>query len=141
MLVAPWILHFIHPPGIFPPMPGKEKIVEELGDLLLPNLVNSGLVANDRAKYLMTLLQASREHADHPDAGFMNLKQERTDCGIKESAFDSLVQQSGKVGDGTYRIPGIGGVHAALVQNVRVMLAPIEAAVATYDGDPRRAPE
>jgi len=122
-------------------MPGKEKIVEELGDLLLPNLVNSGLVANDRAKYLMTLLQASREHADHPDAGFMNLKQERTDCGIEESAFDSLVQQSGKVADGTYRIPGIGGVHAALVQNVRVMLAPIEAAVASFDGDQRRATE
>ena len=41
-------------------MPGKEQIVEELGDLLLPNLVNRALAANDRAKYLTDLKLAKQ---------------------------------------------------------------------------------
>ena len=41
---------------------GKTKMVGELGEqaLLLPSLVNEALSANDRAKYLMTLIQAAK---------------------------------------------------------------------------------
>ena len=74
-------------------MSGKEQIVEELGELLLPNLVNKGLVANDRAKYLMTLLQSAREHAHRRDCGFTEFRSERIACGIEQPAFDTVVEQ------------------------------------------------
>ena len=109
-------------------MPGKEQIVEELGDLLLPNLVNKALTANDRAKYLMTLLQTARKHADYPDSGFTNLKQERMACGIEEPAFDTVVERSSKVANGAYRVPDVRRVHEEIVENARGMLAPVEAA-------------
>jgi len=40
----------------------KQQIIDSLGEqqLLLPSRVNSALAANDRAKYLLTLLQAAR---------------------------------------------------------------------------------
>ncbi|MEQ8789616.1 MAG: hypothetical protein RIC55_25195 [Pirellulaceae bacterium] len=112
-------------------MPGKEQILEELDDLLLPNLVNRALVANDRAKYLMTLLQTAREHADHPDGGFTNLKQERMACGIEEPAFDSLVQQSSREGAGWYHVSDVRRIHEQMIENLNVMLAPLQAAATT----------
>ena len=40
-------------------MPTKVAIIEQIGEkgLLLPELVNRGLAANDRLKYYLTLLQ------------------------------------------------------------------------------------
>ncbi len=108
-------------------MPGKEQIVEELGEFLLPNLVNKGLVANDRAKYLMTLLQSAKEHANRPDGGFTNLQAERTACGIEEPAFDSIVERSHRQANGLYCVPDVDRVHQQLVENLRSMLAPIQA--------------
>lgn len=107
-------------------MPGKEQIVEELGDLLLPNLVNQALVANDRAKYYMTLLQTSREHAEHPETRVSNLKTERTTCGIPEETLDTVVERSRKTADGNYYVPNVARVHEAIVENLRSMLAPIQ---------------
>jgi hypothetical protein len=74
----------------------KTRIVEELREpaLLLPHLVNEALAANERAKYLMTLLQTAKEHADHPEAACTDLKKERLHCGITGSTFDSVVQRS-----------------------------------------------
>lgn len=56
----------------------KARIVDELGEqaLLLPVRVNEALAANDRAKYLMTLLQFARAHADHPDSPATDLSPE-----------------------------------------------------------------
>ncbi len=122
-------------------MTGKEQIVEELGDLLLPNLVNQGLVANDRAKYLMTLLQTAREQADHPDGGYANLKQERLACGIQQSALDTLIQRSSREADGLYRIPHAAPVFAQLAENLNLMLAPISKAAGVPDGEREPAAE
>lgn len=71
----------------------KARIVGELGEagLLLPALVNEALAANDRAKYLMTLLQVAREHADHPDLAATDLKQERLACGVVDAELDTVV--------------------------------------------------
>jgi hypothetical protein len=40
---------------------GKLEVIEQLGEtgLLLPELINRGLAANDRLKYYLTLLQAA----------------------------------------------------------------------------------
>jgi len=71
----------------------KVNIVSELGEqrLLLPSLVNTGLEANDRAKYLISLLQSARTHADIPEAAAPNLQEERQACGISDSSLDTVV--------------------------------------------------
>jgi hypothetical protein len=116
-------------------MPGKEQIVEELGDLLLPNLVNQGLVANDQVKFLMTLLQTAMDHANHPDGRVANLEKERIACGIKDVGLDAVIGQSRSESDGEYRIPRIQQLHDQIVENLELMLAPIEAADASLDGE------
>jgi hypothetical protein len=49
-------------------MPAKTDILENLGEtaLLLPQLINEALTADDRVKYWLTLFQSARDHADHP---------------------------------------------------------------------------
>jgi uncharacterized protein Yka (UPF0111/DUF47 family) len=120
---------------------GKTKMVGELGEeaLLLPGLVNEALAANDRAKYLMTLLQAARGHADQPESGVADFKQERIACGIIESDFDSVVERSRVEGPGVYRIPACGQIHTLLVENMRQMLAPLRVrdTVVPANGTPR----
>jgi hypothetical protein len=103
----------------------KAGIVGELGEqeLLLPALVNEALAANDRAKYLMTLLQTAREHADHPDLASTDLEQERLACGIDDSELDGVVARSHKDGSDEYRIPTARRIHDHLVDDVRHMLA------------------
>jgi uncharacterized protein Yka (UPF0111/DUF47 family) len=118
----------------------KVRIVGELGEqeLLLPALVNEALAANDRAKYLMTLLQAAREHADHPDAPLTSLGQERLACGVADTNLDTVVAGSRKEGPGAYCILRASSIHQALVGEVRAMLAPLlvtPGPEASADGD------
>jgi uncharacterized protein Yka (UPF0111/DUF47 family) len=113
---------------------GKSRIVGELGqsELLLPGLVNEALAANDRAKYLMTLLQTAREHADYPDTPANNLKHERLACGIA-SPYDQIVEQSRLAGSGEYQIPECKAMHDQLVENIRQMIAPVRVAGGAED--------
>jgi len=106
----------------------KIKMVGELGEgeLLIPALVNEALAANDRAKYLMTLLQTAQEHADAPDLVSTDLRQERLAVGLAESELDMVVSLSRRVDQGTYRIPWAGRIHDRLVAEIRQMLAPIQ---------------
>lgn len=97
-------------------MSGKTQIVEELGYRLLPNLVNRALLANDRAKYLMTLLQTAKAHADHPTDSPPNLKQERLACGLSDASLDTVVDRSEKFPAGRYRIPDAARIHDELVR-------------------------
>ena len=107
-------------------MPGKEQIVAEIGDSLLPNLVNIALVANDRAKYLMTLLQTARGHAEHPEGPIVDLQAERLACGVPRSSFDRVVENSRKLERGVYRIPEVGQIQQQLVTDVETMLVRLE---------------
>ncbi len=109
-------------------MPGKEQIVEEIGDSLLPNLVNQALTANDRVKYLMTLLQTAREQADNPHGQLSDLKQERMSSGVEEPAFDAVVQGSNQAEHGLYRIPEVVRIHEQIIDNLVTMMAPIQTA-------------
>lgn len=109
-------------------MPGKPQIVGELGEreLLLPNLVNEALGANDRAKYLMTLLQSARAYADHPDLGFADLKAERLASGVDDGELDSVVERSRRDEAGYYEIPAVARISRQLAQSARQMLSPLE---------------
>lgn len=107
----------------------KARIVDELGEkeLLLPALVNEALAANDRAKYFMSLLQAAREHAEHPELAVSDLQQERLACGIADADLDTVVQRSRSVGADIYCIPAAQRIHDCLMDDLRQMLAPLQA--------------
>jgi CHAD domain-containing protein len=122
------------PPGDGDGSPGcgttpKARIVGELGEpvLLLPALVNEALAANDRAKYRMTLLQAARAQADHPDAAASDFRRERVACGITDDELDGIVPRSRKEGDDLYAIPAARRLHDGLFEDVRRMLASLRA--------------
>lgn len=108
----------------------KTRIVEELGEqgLLLPALVNEALAGNDRAKYWMTLLQAARLHADHPEPPVDDLKQERIACGITDIGLDGVVGGSRRETPGLYNIPEARRIYDSLLNDVRRMIAPLRTA-------------
>jgi len=102
----------------------KQRIIEALGEekLLLPELVRRALAANDRAKYLLTLLQTARSAADGDDSG-PSLREERLASGIRETALDSVVRASIRRPDGAYVIPGAQDIARQATKQVEAMLA------------------
>jgi uncharacterized protein Yka (UPF0111/DUF47 family) len=106
----------------------KREVVDELGvpALLLPSLLRRGLEANDRAKYLLSLLQAARAHADDPSQPWLSLREERVTAGLTDSEFDSVVERSRREGPHFYLVPGAARIHQLLVEAVGEMLAPFE---------------
>ncbi len=117
----------------------KTQIVGELGEsaLLLPEYVNRALLANDRVKYLFTLLQAAREHAEHPAAEVPDLAREQAASGVVDPALDDALTASRRP-DGSYYIPHAGRIHELIVEGIREMLLPLEAAEADAElaGEP-----
>lgn len=85
----------------------KKSIVKELGEeaLLLPELVNSALTANDRIKYYFTLLQTAREKAENPQLEFPSLRTEREEAEEENEKFDRVVSETLKKGHDTYIVP------------------------------------
>ena len=88
-------------------MSEKTRIIATLGErrLLLQTLLNEALVANDRAKYRLTLLQTAKAHADSPDQPYSDLRTERLACGIMDTSFDDVVAETSRLGADTYAIP------------------------------------
>ena len=117
-----------------PPAEGKSRIIRELGidELLLPKLISDALAANDRAKYLLTLIQSARRHADEPGEQFSNLQRERLLSGVEDETLDAVVGGSKKLGDGRYEIRGVAPVFDAVVKNVDEMITAVRAAGKEY---------
>src|SRR5262245_55441616 len=111
---------------------GKSKVVEELGQaaLRLPDALNCALSANNRAKYLMTLLQTAQSHAENPHMPAGDLRQERLACGVDEPELDKIVEESRWEPSGGYRIPRVGLLGELLASSVREMLIPLRLASA-----------
>jgi hypothetical protein len=108
----------------------KREVLEELGEstLLLPALVASGLEANDRAKYLLTLFQAAREHADSPSMRPPSMREERLAAGVTDDDLDSVVERSRRTAPNSYHVPNAGLIHARLIDAIDDMLRPLDAA-------------
>ncbi|HVM65732.1 MAG TPA: hypothetical protein VMU14_12785 [Acidimicrobiales bacterium] len=115
----------------------KHDVVEELGQrtLLLPDLVNRGLAANGRAKYLLSLLQAARARADAPSQPFSALREERLAAGVAVPELDEVVAGSSRLGPDRYRIPGARGIHRDLLAAIAEMIAPLAAGDGDGDGE------
>ena len=77
-------------------MTEKTKIVDFLGEnaLVLPAFLNAAIAANERAKYLMTLLQVAADQAQHPQAPAPTLRAEREACGIAATELDRAVARA-----------------------------------------------
>jgi uncharacterized protein Yka (UPF0111/DUF47 family) len=108
----------------------KSRIVEALGEegLRLPALLNDALAANDRAKYLFTVLQVARGHAEHPGGPPPELRAEREAAGLAAAGFDEVAAAATQVAEGRYFMPGVDRLCARLHAEVDAMLAPLEAA-------------
>lgn len=108
-------------------MSPKAQIIDSLGEqpLLLPARVNAGLAANDRAKYLLTLLQSARAHADDPTRWSSDLRAERLACGIEDERLDFIVASAERERNERYRIAGAERLLQRLYSEVDVMLDPL----------------
>src|SRR5271167_3488787 len=111
--------------GVMP----KDRMIAALGEdhLLLPGLVAGALVANDRVKYLLTLLQTARAVVDGA-GGTTSLRDERLACGMVDAGLDRVVGESVREPDGRYRIPGAEMLAHQAVDEVQRMLAPLNTA-------------
>jgi uncharacterized protein Yka (UPF0111/DUF47 family) len=105
----------------------KARILDLLGEkaLLLPALVGAAVLANERAKYVLALLQLAAANADCPNPDAATLRAEREACGITEAALDRLVARSEALGPGVYHIPEAGRLIAILAEALNTMLAPL----------------
>ena len=97
-----------------PALMPKDTIIEALGErqLLVPGMVAAALSANDRVKYLLTLLQTARSAAEGT-AGIASLREERLASGVDEAGLDRVVGDSVRRADGSYLIPGAGETRVA----------------------------
>ena len=108
-------------------MVGKSVMVEALGErkLVLPQLVNAALAANDRIKYRLSLLQAARRHADHPGESLHDLHAERLQAAIDDPRLDRFVSEAEAVGSGAYHMPGAARLLAGIQLDLDAMLAAV----------------
>ncbi|MCE8428661.1 MAG: hypothetical protein J5U19_09760 [Candidatus Methanoperedens sp.] len=120
-------------------MTEKKSILKELGEeeLLLPELVNAALAANERIKYYFTLLQTAQSRALHTDSEFSSLKKEREIAGVENALLDSVVQGAKGLGSGTYRIPYTGEIFSAIKACMQEMSLPILGQGKAHDYDKR----
>ena len=105
----------------------KTRVVEMLGEksLVLPALLDAAILANERAKYVLALLQVAAGNAENPSAEAPNLRAEREACGIAEGRLDRVVARSEALGPGVYHIPEAARLIAILSASLETMLAPL----------------
>lgn len=111
-------------------MTSKSLVVQQIGAgaLLLPDAVNDALLANDRLKYYLTLLQEARARAVEPQRASRNLRVEREASGVGEATFDASLAASRGLADGLLSLPGAGLLREAILRDLALMIRPLELA-------------
>ena len=107
----------------------KTQILAAIGETELQPVASlaAALEANDRIKYIFSLLQMALANADHPNGTPATLKRERVACGIDDPDLDAVV--AGARMDRTFcRVPGAAGIVARIADDVQLMAAPVLAA-------------
>lgn len=104
----------------------KSQILAAIGEtgLQTPAALNAALAANDRVKYLFSLLQMALAHAEHPEATAASLKRERIACGIDDPDLDTIVTAARMAGSRCH-IPGAARLFARIADEMRIMAAPV----------------
>jgi len=107
----------------------KLAIVEALEEngLLLPELVDAALGANDRVKYRFALLQSACAHADSPDAVSGDLAAERRLAGIEDASLDAIIAETKRTPENAYLVPQGETLLRAMLDEAKAMLRPLRA--------------
>jgi hypothetical protein len=105
----------------------KSQIIHELGSksLLLPQLINEGLEANDKSKYFMTLVQFAKSHSDNPLAEIDSLRKERLLYKIDDPELDEVIPNSKKE-DAHYHIENFAKIINRLSDEITKMIYPLK---------------
>ena len=111
-------------------MATKSQMINLLGadELLLPRMISDALVANDRVKYLFSLVQAAKAHADSPDAEPSDLRSERLASGVNDEGLDRVTRSAVLAEDGRYQIPQLGRIVQSAASCIEEMIRPLELA-------------
>lgn len=111
-------------------MTAKARIVEALGehDLLRPVALNEALVANNQARYYLSLLGAARAAADREPGPPSDLAAERLAAGIGDPWLDQVVERSRRTAGGGYLVPRARDLHDRLVASLQATLTALRAA-------------
>jgi hypothetical protein len=107
----------------------KSEIIERLGqtDVLLPSLIAEGLMANDRVKVRLSVLQAIGHQARTPTADLSDLTDDCRAAGVDLVAMEALVSHSSLVTGEQVIAPGLGNLGRAIYDDVATMLRALKA--------------
>lgn len=107
----------------------KTEIVERLGqtDLLLPSLIAEGLVANDRVKVRLSILQAAARRVRDPQAKRFDLANECRAAGIDPVAVEAVVGRASLSAGERITAPGLGSLGTAIWNDVETMVRAVKA--------------
>ncbi len=116
-------------------MSSKGQILGRLGEsaVLLPELIGAGLMANERAKLRLTMLQEALAHGQNPATPLRDLSAERRQAGLGDARFDAAVTGAQAVGTGRFAIPGSRLLIAGLFDDLEAMRAPRAASPAAQE--------
>jgi len=108
----------------------KNKILLNLGekDLILPDLIKEGLIANDRVKYFFTLLQTAKIKALRGTDFPVNLQIEKVNAKIDDIAYDDVVKNCSLVDKDTVYIPELNKILKSIDDCILSMMRPLEIA-------------
>lgn len=105
----------------------KEKAVAALGQqsLLMPAWVKAALLANDRLKLYLTMLQAAAQHAGSPEAPLADWGRELAQVGLHDCGWLQDLVKTAYQDDQTLVIPQLGQLLDALAADLSIMARPL----------------
>ena len=106
----------------------KTEILLAIGETELQpaSRLNEALAANDRIKYVFSLLQLALAYAEHPDNSEATLKKERIASGIDDPDLDAVIAGS-RISGKLCHVPGATKILIRLAADLRLMAAPVVA--------------
>lgn len=109
------------------PMVTKKEMVKEVGqeEILLPELINSALIANGKIKYFLTLLQYAAQKAERPNQAFNSMREERETAQEGDVRYDSVIAGSQKKVNDDYSIPLFNDIMLEIKYNLDAMIHPL----------------
>lgn len=104
----------------------KAQILAAIGETELQpaSRLNAALAANDRLKYVFSLLQMALAYAEHPGQEAATLKRERLACGIDDPELDAAVTGARMHGTACH-IPGAARLMRRIAEDMALMAAPL----------------
>lgn len=104
----------------------KEKAVELLGkrSLLMPAWVKAALLANDRLKLYLTLLQSAAQHANSPESALIDWGSDLAKVGLHDAEWLPALVKTAYFDDRTLIIPNLHELLEALCIDLSIMARP-----------------